>query len=97
MNTEQHKNEIDQIMKHVKMLNITGGIAIGALAIAGFLLISDVFDSTADPKMNEAAMASIADEKNRTEQQEMVAVPVNSDDDTPVASAPEAKATPDHT
>src|SRR5688572_22498808 len=48
MNAEHHKKEIDQIKKHVKMLNITGGIAIGALALSGFLLVSDVLESNPD-------------------------------------------------
>jgi len=46
MNTEHHKREIDQIKKHVKMLNITGGIAIGALTLAGFFLAADVMEGT---------------------------------------------------
>jgi hypothetical protein len=41
MKNENHKNEIKQIKDHVKILNITGGIAIGALAIAGYLMLSD--------------------------------------------------------
>lgn len=41
MKNEHHKNEIKQIKDHVKILNITGGIAIGALAIAGYLMLSD--------------------------------------------------------
>ena len=77
-------------MKHVKMLNITGGIAIGALALAGFLLISDVFETSADPKMSEAAMASIADEKNSTDQKELVSFTSNSNEDD-VPAAPEIK------
>lgn len=41
MKNENHKKEIKQIRDHVKILNITGGIAIGALAIAGYLMLSD--------------------------------------------------------
>ena len=41
MKNETHKKEIKQIKDHVKILNITGGIAIGALAIAGYLMLSN--------------------------------------------------------
>ncbi len=41
MKNENHRKEIKQIKDHVKILNITGGIAIGALAIAGYLMLSD--------------------------------------------------------
>ena len=41
MKNEKHNKEIKQIKDHVKILNITGGIAIGALAIAGYLMLSD--------------------------------------------------------
>jgi hypothetical protein len=47
MNTEQHRNEIEEIRRHVKMLHITGGIAVGAITLAGFLLATDAFDSKA--------------------------------------------------
>lgn len=48
MNKAHHQNEIDQIQKHVKMLNIAGGIAICALSLAGVLLLTDTFESTAE-------------------------------------------------
>ncbi len=48
MNRDQHQSEIDQINKHVKMLNITGSIAIGALAIAGVLMIADTFKAVSE-------------------------------------------------
>src|SRR4249920_2021234 len=57
MNAEHHKKEIDQIRRHVKMLNITGGIAIGALALAGFLLVSDVLESNPEPHTINNAIA----------------------------------------
>lgn len=48
MNSEHHKNEIDQIKKHVRVLNITGGVAISAIALAGILLVTDIFDAPAE-------------------------------------------------
>jgi len=47
MNTNNHKHEIDEIQKHVRMLNITGAVAICALALAGALLVSDIFEAPA--------------------------------------------------
>ncbi|MDQ3049544.1 MAG: T9SS type A sorting domain-containing protein [Bacteroidota bacterium] len=48
MNRDQHQSEIEQIKKHVKMLNITGSIAIGALAIAGVLMVTDTFEAVSE-------------------------------------------------
>lgn len=64
MNTEQHKNEIDEIRKHVKMLNITGGIAVGAITLAGFLLATDAFDSNAVPDNRTVSQVMVTDEDN---------------------------------
>lgn len=38
---KQNKNEIKQIKEHIKVLNITGGIAITALAVAGYLMLTN--------------------------------------------------------
>ncbi|MBK8415264.1 MAG: T9SS type A sorting domain-containing protein [Bacteroidetes bacterium] len=38
---KQNKNEISQIKEHIKVLNITGGIAITALAVAGYLMLTN--------------------------------------------------------
>ena len=61
MNTDQHRNEIDEIRKHVKMLNITGGIAVGAITLAGFLLATDAFNSKAVP--GEQVVAQVIEDE----------------------------------
>jgi hypothetical protein len=38
---KNNKNEITQIKEHIKVLNITGGIAITALAVAGYLMLTN--------------------------------------------------------
>lgn len=40
MNKEQKKQEISKIREHIRILNITGGVAISALAVAGYLLLT---------------------------------------------------------
>jgi hypothetical protein len=40
MDLNTHKEEMKQIKEHMKMLNITGGVAIGALLVAGYLMVT---------------------------------------------------------
>jgi hypothetical protein len=79
MNTEQHRNEIAEINKHVKMLNITGGIAVGFISLAGFLLATDALDSNAVPdnRASEQVIAMEEVDQISDEQQEAVAVSIN--------------------
>lgn len=62
MNRDQHQSEIDQINKHVRMLNITGSIAIGALAIAGVLMIADTFEAVSE-NAHSGIMAEAPDQE----------------------------------
>lgn len=62
MNTEHHQKEIDQIRKHVRMLNVAGGVAIGALTIAGMLFVFDVFESKPSEVISEAVTEQVAGE-----------------------------------
>lgn len=61
MNKEQKKQEISKIREHIRILNITGGVAISALAVAGYLLLTSPAEENTRLTKNMEAITNEAE------------------------------------